>query len=140
MSNILKTILMAICVFGCVSAVSAQVDLNSEIKTRVPFEFMAGTKVMPAGEYTVSRVRSGSGLIIRNAKGDGVIVNTMPSYLVDTPKATSIEFEKIDGVYVMSQVRVSGSFTATELIKSDVTKMSLAKKAGSADSGSSTIN
>ena len=62
-------------------AVAANAQVLHEVTVRVPFDFFAGGKLMPAGRYDVRRVRSDAetALIIRSEDGRTsavVITNT----------------------------------------------------------------
>jgi hypothetical protein len=139
MLNTFRLFFAALLVLTGISAASAQLDRNAEIRTAIPFEFVAGDQTMPAGEYRITRLATGSELVIRNRKGNAVIVDTLPSYLASTPESTTVDFERVAGEYVLARVRITGSTTASELVKSQK-RIVLAKKGAGTDSGASTIN
>ena len=60
----LSTVLTLTCLFG--SSLTARAQDSRDIVVNVPFEFVAGTTVLPAGRYSVERVShdSDSALVI----------------------------------------------------------------------------
>jgi hypothetical protein len=58
----------------------------------VPFSFRVGTKIFPAGSYSIEN--SGSMLLLRGA-GTGTFINTVPSTVtLETPLSGNVVFAK----------------------------------------------
>ena len=75
---------------------------------KVPFEFVAGEKTMPAGTYSVGRLASDphSGLIIRNYDNSVIV----PTTLVETDSAQqpALSFDHVEDKYFLSKVDTPG--------------------------------
>ena len=83
----------------------------------IPFEFWAGGKVLPAGEYQV-KVELGSHLMaLRQIEGDAFayFLGT-PSYSRGAaPPAATLAFHQSGGVYVLASVRMRDSSRGLDL-------------------------
>ncbi len=53
----------------------------SAMKAHVPFAFVVGSRVMPAGDYTVGTSTSGSAVLYVRGDGAGIAVISSPSVL-----------------------------------------------------------
>lgn len=103
------------------AALSARTQDTDRVVVKVPFEFVAGTKTLPAGTYTVRRASPGvnSSLLI-SSYGDGVFLLPIDADSVPggPPKFT---FEHVGGKYFLSAVetpeRVYNIGTSPEKIK-----------------------
>ena len=75
------TILTGIMAFAMVAAVASANGQSATTKASVPFDFIVGDKNLPAGDYTVASISSGSdALLIRSAEGKGSAVRlAMPA-------------------------------------------------------------
>jgi hypothetical protein len=74
-----KQILMSLMAIAVVVGLSAAVQAQSqrEWKANIPYEFVAGEKTLPAGDYTVTVVNPSSdrpALRIQNADGKAVVI------------------------------------------------------------------
>jgi hypothetical protein len=91
----------AMIVFAALSA-TAHAEEKGSITARIPFEFVAAGKTLPAGTYTVSRGSSGSELLI-SSRDNGVFV--IPVVKNDTPVDNSlVTFDKVSGTYLLREV------------------------------------
>jgi len=90
-----------------------------EIRADIPFDFVAGNKMLPAGTYNVSRPATGT-LQIRNHKLDHgiatVLVNAMES--AKTQSSTRLIFNRYGDRYFLSQVWTVGRATGDSVPKS----------------------
>lgn len=88
---------------------SAIAQDRGEVSLTVPYEFVAGGKILPAGKYIVSRVSDQrlGGLSIRSS-ADGSSVFVMASqfqgHRIDNLAAG---FEEIDGVHFLTSISAS---------------------------------
>ena len=106
----LVAILTLVCVFGLGLSARAQ---DEQVVTKVPFEFVAGGKSMPAGTYTVSRIFGPqSGLVIRSYDNS---VFLLPMDL-DGAVADSagLAFERVGNTYFLSKIEtLEGVYTVS---------------------------
>jgi hypothetical protein len=94
---------------------------SDRVVVKVPFEFVAGTKTLPAGTYTISRVSPGtnSSLIVKSYD-NGAFVLPVEADTVNggSPKLT---FEEVGGKHFLSKVetpdRIYNIGTSPEMIK-----------------------
>ena len=114
----------AFLVLGGVSAVMAQVP-GGEIKITVTESFAVRGTLLPAGEYSISRLanlpNSPSVLLLRG-QGKSVIFDTTPTLSETAAKNTAVTFEKIDGQLFLSKIWFSGETVGKEVV---VTKADL---------------
>ncbi len=87
---------IAILVMVVVSAYSQQ---DAVMKTKIPFSFMAGQKMLPAGNYEFTVATDRSSIAVRNldtgAVADlSVMTRLAPNSVLDQPKIT---FDEING-------------------------------------------
>ena len=94
------------CLCGLVAKARAQ-DAEGVV-VKVPFEFVAGVKTMPAGTYSVGRISSDphSGLVIRNYDESVLVLTT----LVEAASAQqpALSFEHVEGKYFLSKIETPG--------------------------------
>ena len=99
-------------------AVAANAQVLHTVLIRVPFDFVAGEKQMPAGRYTVRRIRSDaeSALLIRSEDGRAtavVLTNTGAA----NPRAAALVFRQHGDHYFLAEVSVPGTASVRELPK-----------------------
>jgi hypothetical protein len=64
----MKSTLLTLITLACLSASSASEDIEDKTVTYVPFDFVVGQTILPAGRYSISRVRDDpAALVLRNA-------------------------------------------------------------------------
>jgi hypothetical protein len=97
----LTVVLTLACLFGLGIKAHAQ---DAEVSVKVPFEFVAGGQILPAGKYIVSRVAADphSGITIRSYDN----VALMLPMVVDGTSAEQpkLSFEHVGGEYFLSKV------------------------------------
>lgn len=105
---------------GLVAALALAVVANAQVLHKVvmhvPFDFVAGEKQMPAGLYTVRRVRSDgeSALLIRSEDGRAaavVLTNTGEA----SPSAAALVFRQHGDRYFLAEVSIPGAASIREL-------------------------
>ena len=99
-------------------AVAANAQVLHTVTINVPFDFVAGEKQMPAGRYTVRRIRSDaeSALLIRSEDGRStavVLTNTGEA----NPRAAALVFRQHGDRYFLAEVSMPGTASVRELPK-----------------------
>ena len=97
-------------------AVAANAQVLHTVVIRVPFDFVAGEKQMPAGRYTVRRVKSDaeSALIIRSE--DGRATSVVLTNTGDTnPRAAALSFRQHGDRHFLAEVSMPGTASVREL-------------------------
>ena len=113
--------LVSVVVIGSVlvlvaAAVQAQLP-GTPIRASVPFDFMVRGKMLPAGNYEVSRINDDPiGLMIRNLdqKHDTVMFETEPVYMRKTPGKNMLVFNRYGDTYFLSEIKTASENTARE--------------------------
>jgi hypothetical protein len=107
MNKLYVTVLLTLtCLCGLIGKARAQDPEGVVVK--VPFEFVAGERTMPAGTYRVGRISSDphSGLVI-GSYDKSVLV---PTTLVEeaSPQQAGLSFEHVEDKYFLSKVETPG--------------------------------
>ena len=113
--------LVSVVVIGSVlvlvaAAVQAQLP-GTPIRASIPFDFMVRGKMLPAGNYEVSRINDDPiGLMIRNLdqKHDTVMFETEPVYMRKTPGKNMLVFNRYGDTYFLSEIKTASENTARE--------------------------
>jgi hypothetical protein len=97
-------------------AVAANAQALDAFVIHVPFDFVAGEKQMPAGRYTVRRVRSDaeSALFIRSEDGRStavVLTNTGEA----NPRAAALVFRRHGDRYFLAEISAPGTASVRKL-------------------------
>jgi len=95
---------------GLLLAVSAAQAQEPRVKANIPFDFVVGDRVMPAGEYQVSEMGA-SGQLIAILSEDRKATALMVTSACTTSgpsKSSKLVFHAIGGRYFLSQVWVQG--------------------------------
>ena len=124
-------------------AVAANAQVMHTVLIRVPFDFVAGNKQMPAGRYTVSRVKSDAetALVIRSEDGRSaavVLTNTGEA----NPGAAALVFRQHGERYFLAEVSLPGTASVRELPRTGAERRlerELAEQQKSGESKSVTI-
>jgi hypothetical protein len=99
-----------------VLAVAADAQVLHAVTFRVPFDFAAGGKQMPAGRYTARRIKSDSeaALLIRNEDGrtSAVVVTNKGE---ENPTAAALVFRQHGDRYFLAEVSMPGTASVREL-------------------------
>ena len=86
------------------SSVHAQ---SINLTATIPFDFQAGDKLMPAGDYKVQP--SAGVVLIRQASGDkSVYLLTNPDHRNGEARTGSLEFKKYGQAYFLSKIWTAG--------------------------------
>ena len=90
------------------SAAPALAEGLGLIKVTIPFQFIAGKAVLPAGDYQIKQ-ENGSGLIVINGeKGSAMVITTAGSQIAEKNPST-LMFEKSESGPVLKEVKLSGA-------------------------------
>jgi hypothetical protein len=102
----LTAVLTLTCLLGV--GISARAQDTKGVVVKVPFEFVAAGKTMPAGKYSVGRISTdaSSGLIILG-ENNGAFLHPL---LVEEPSAgqQTLSFEYVGGRFFLSKVKTPG--------------------------------
>jgi hypothetical protein len=101
-----------------VMAFAANAQVLNSVVIRVPFDFVAGEKQMPAGRYTVRRIKSDaeSALLIRSEDGRStavVLTNTGEK----SPRSAALVFRQHGDRRFLAEVSMPGTASVRELPK-----------------------
>ena len=113
---------------GLLFAVSAAHAQDSGVKANIPFDFVAGNQVLPAGEYLVTpEGSSGQVVLIRSSDNKAAKFATAFGCSSSRPSdKTKLVFHTMGGRYYLYQVWTAGYDQGRELPKSKI-EVQLAK-------------
>jgi hypothetical protein len=119
------------------TAVVAHAQEEGKVVVSVPFDFFAGTKMLPAGKYTVSRssFETNSPLIIY---GNGNSAFVLPVAFDDVPvDNVRLNFDHVGDAYLLSEVKTQlGTYSIdTSREEATLTRLAQAKTNGMTSSG-----
>ena len=99
-----RVLLMIIGLFALVA--EAKAETHREVIVKIPYEFVAGGRTLPAGTYTVSRLSDDrlAGLsIVSREQRSGVLV--LPNQFENrSADDTKISFERVGGMYFLRSI------------------------------------
>jgi hypothetical protein len=93
---------------------------EDRVKANIPFDFIAGRKMLPAGEYTIERGMSNQRdlLLIRSADNHHVLfLWAVDTIARETPRETDLVFNKVEDKYFLSRIWIAGEDTGREIPK-----------------------
>ena len=97
-------VLLIISLFGL--AAGAKAETHPEVIVKIPYEFVAGGRTLPAGTYTVSRLsddRRGSLSIVSYEQRSSVLV--IPNQFENRPAdGAKISLERVGGMYFLRSI------------------------------------
>jgi hypothetical protein len=129
MKQYARTLVAIAFLFGLAGAVKAEAE-TADIVT-VPFEFVVGAKVLPAGTYTVRSLsddRSGTLMISSRDQGTSMFVLPFVADSVVTDKA-ELSFNKVGDRYFLSSIQTEATVYRIHVLDSSVNE-TLAKANG----------
>ena len=114
--QISRTLLGFFAVLMLTAAANAQTSRGIEVQ--VPFDFVAGQKQLPAGHYTVRRIRvdSESALLIKGEGKDAAVVVLTSSGDQNTEGA-ALTFRQHGERYFLAEISIPGTASVRELAK-----------------------
>jgi hypothetical protein len=113
----MRFVLLSLTVLLMATAAGAQ---ETKVRASVPFDFVVGDRVYPAGEYSLNSMANNNAAIridnIREPAASHVISNACASVTL-APK-TELVFHRMGGNYFLYQVWVAGNLSGREFPKS----------------------
>ncbi len=119
MFKVLAVVMLAVA--GLVGTASAQ-DVSRTRPMQVNFEFHAGNRLMPAGEYEFQVISNGPQKLIRVREintGRQAILSTVPSRNLQNLESGSVAFNKYGGQYFLSAVQLGDQNFVHSALKTD---------------------
>lgn len=117
MTNTLKLSFLSAAVLA-LTAISGFAQSTARVAVKVPFEFTAGNVTLPAGAYSFQEEATGIVLISSQDTRKGVMVMTNPQTNNPLGDATSLKFDKVNGVYSLTAINIAGE-PGRHLVKVD---------------------
>jgi len=116
------TMLSLVSMFSlCAAVASANAQLSTPIRAKIPFDFTVGDKKLPAGEYTFSRLSflNTTTMLISSVDSSTHLVQSTFGAQVLTPKNEStLVFHKYGDQYFLEQIWTGGEQEGTQLPES----------------------
>jgi len=111
--KLLRSFLAVFALFFGVSAAHAQ---ESGLQAAIPFNFVAGNKVLPAGHYTLRNWGNSSNVIALRDSDEpiGAFSITSACSLREPAKNSKLVFHRIGNEYFLYQIWVEGENTGRE--------------------------
>jgi len=107
---------MALTVMAATRVAQAQEPLA----VNIPFDFVAGNQVLPAGEYSVQASGPGKTLILIDRKDSAAsaIINSNAVVANEIQSQSKLVFDRYGDRYFLSQVWAAGNSRGRQLLKS----------------------
>jgi hypothetical protein len=112
-TNLIQTAVATLALAAAGYAQSAQ-----ELKVNVPFEFVAGSRTLPAGQYTTSQAGNPNAVVIRSVAGAPGVV--MVASRVKSPgrhEIGKLVFHRYGNRYFLSEVWGTDQSTGSQIPK-----------------------
>src|SRR5580765_1913115 len=105
---------------GLLLAVSAAQAQEPRVKANIPFDFVVGDRVMPAGEYQVNEMGASGGVIaiLSDDRKANALVLTSACETSGRSNSSKLVFHAIGGRYFLSQVWTQGYSQGRQLRES----------------------
>jgi hypothetical protein len=107
-----KLAVLALSVLAIAAPAFAQ---STNLRAEIPFDFVVGKAVMPAGEYLVQSQTNPAILVIRNTGGQGAMVVAHYARSNKAAANSKLVFRGYDGEYFLSQIWTEGDESGREL-------------------------
>ena len=106
----------------CAAVASADAQLSNPVRAKIPFEFSAGVRKFPAGEYTFSRLSETSDTKVMSISsvdtGTRVYQSTLTAQLLTPKNKSTLVFHKYGDQYFLEQIWIGGEQEGTQLPES----------------------
>lgn len=112
--KVLRSISIVFALLLAVSAVNAQ---TPALQAAIPFNFVAGNRVLPAGQYVLSNTWLTSSSLISLRDLDAPITSmaiTKPCSVNEAPKTSKLVFHRIGNEYFLYQIWTEGEKNGRE--------------------------
>ena len=121
--NVLKRVGLLCAILLATFVVSAQAQSSSNrVTARIPFDFSIGDRKLPAGKYSVGRIRQGADdavLTVDDERGDSKTIRTsIPVRNLDLNENAKLVFHRYGDQYFLYQVWPAGTTTGRQFLKS----------------------
>ena len=128
-------LLIASLFVALLTPLAAWAQSEDHLKVDVPFQFLAGDTVFPAGIYKIEQVdfRAPDVVLIRGINNDSeAMVPALPAESSTVNAKSSLDFNKVNGQEVLSRIWVGGEQQGYQLLENGHSIMTLAKNSHSA--------
>jgi hypothetical protein len=101
-------LLALVCVLGL--GASARAQDEDAVVVNVPYDFVAGSRVLPAGTYTVSRLDAGGSrekLVLRGYDAKVAVLLTPTFFTEARSQHAHVDFEGVGAKHFLSQIQTS---------------------------------
>jgi biotin-(acetyl-CoA carboxylase) ligase len=115
------TMLSLVSMFSlCAAVASANAQLSTPIKAKIPFDFNVGDKKLPAGEYTFSRLSavSDNKVMLVLGVGVGVLQSTYEAEVLTPKNKSTLVFHKYGDQYFLEQIWSGGEQAGSQVPES----------------------
>jgi len=138
----MKTLRSAIFTLGLLLVVSAAHAQTTNVLARIPFDFVVGKQMLPAGEYTLKSLdQISNALVIRGEQGATQITLTHAAGKSEPAEKTVLIFHRVGDEYFLAEVWVEGNSSGRALPKSPVeTQMAMNHKGSESVTVAALIN
>ena len=126
--KILNTLAGLILLFAVAAPLQAGSILNPEMTVTVPFEFAAGDKVLPAGDYTVQVNPERGSVVLRGEGHRSQILLTIRKESRTVPVLGKLVFQRYGASFFLAEVWSQNNATGATLAPSSREKELARKK------------
>ena len=118
----MKILRAVVCTLGLLLSVSAAHAQSFALSADVPFDFIVGKQVYPAGNYQLRSLNSPeSAIIIRNTDDSSSSITLTQSCLKTSPaEKTVLMFHRLGNEYFLDQVWVAGRESGRRFFRSPI--------------------
>src|SRR5690242_3469593 len=107
------TMLSLVSMFSlCAAVATANAQLSTPIRAKIPFDFTVGNKKLPAGEYTFSRLSGFSDNSVISVSGADagahVFQSTLGAHVLTPKDKSTLVFHKYGDQYFLQQIWTGG--------------------------------
>ncbi|HJX89161.1 MAG TPA: hypothetical protein VJ372_01625 [Pyrinomonadaceae bacterium] len=118
----IKVVLLIVATIATFGTSARAQSLDYGFRVNIPFDFVVGSKTLPAGQYSVARALPGSGdLVLQIGSVNGhsrAVPLTIPVNSLNSRDRASLVFHRFDDQYFLYQVWPSAGNYGREIAKS----------------------
>ena len=123
---------LAVIFLASALAIGAQSQTPSaqRVTATIPFEFMVGNKMLPAGKYTITVVNPSSdrkALQIRRMNGHSSAIVLTNNVIVSIDDNSKLVFDHYDDRYVFARAQLAGDSTSLAALRAKSEQKQLAR-------------
>lgn len=93
------------CLCGLLALAWSAAAQSPVARVRVPFSFMAGGILLPAGEYSIDKQEASGVLLIHGGPGRAVAVLTVPVTVSPQATETKLHFDRHGGNFYLTGIQ-----------------------------------